>query len=107
MRTTPPPIPPDRPVLEYRSPATGPVPRFETWRLIKSSLLLGALSWLSACGVAAVGGWPAITLATLGFVAAGVAATRPLSRDAAASMLLAMFLNFLVLALWPLAVLLF
>ena len=104
MTPTDPPNPSERLVLDYRSPAaTTPVPRFEPRTLLRVSLILGALSWMALCGVGAVGVWLALALAALGLVIGVIAATRPLPRDATASVMLTMFMNFSVLAIWLIA----
>ena len=97
-------------VLDYRSPQPHTASRFGPRYWMNIGLALGVLAWGSCvlmCGGAA---WPLawlpVSIAAVGLVVATSAATRPLPRDATPLVLLAVCLNFSLLALWLLGIVL-
>jgi hypothetical protein len=118
MTTPTPPTPkptdptsPEPRVLEYRPRAVNPAPPVGPSEWLKASVALGGLSWLTivllCAGAASPLAWIPVGLAIAGMVTGFVAAIQPLPRESSAGALFALFMGFLVLAIWLLALVLF
>ena len=107
---TTPPDQPDPPVLDYRPRAANPAPRVGPGQWLGASFALGAMSWLTIvliCTGLSPLAWVPVGFAAAGLVSGFVAAVQPLPRESSVSAVAALFMSFMVLAIWLLALVLF